>query len=211
MSTASSILRGEYRQVALSIVARAAVAESAVRVVMFGASGVGARVVFAGSFAPVATVMVYNLAHTNRLKCLADSAISSALTAAKSQRGTDVAGATAAAIAAGRSAVRRGGSISVTVLSDGCQAPAASGPNRKLTDLCGKLAHGASPEQILSASRGEFSLGKAHGVNLTMRGVGVGRFAADASSERAKRIVAFWRLACLQARASACAIGSAVL
>ena len=132
MSTASSLLRGEYRQVALSIVARAAAAESAVRVVMFGASGVGASVLFAGSFAPTSTVMVYNLAQANRLKCLADSAISSALTAKSSQRGTDVAGATAAAIAAGRSAVRRGGSISVTVLTDGCQAPAASGPNRKL-------------------------------------------------------------------------------
>lgn len=210
-STGAPQLREQYRAAALAIAARAASSGSALRITVFAASGAGARVVFAGSFAPVSTVMVYNLAAANRLRCLATAAIDKALTTRSYETGSDVAGATAAAIAAGRASVKAGGRVTVTVLTDGCQSPARSGPNRRLTDLCGKLARGESPDRVLDGAPVEFSLGNASGVSLSMLGVGVGRFAVEASTARAERLVKFWQLVCQHAHASACVIESAVL
>lgn len=211
LSTAARALREEYRQVALSIVERAAADGSAARIVVFGSSGVGARVVFSGSFRPVSPVLVFNLAEANRLRCLAEQALERALAIGTRESGTDLAGAVAAAVASGRQVVKPGEAVTVTVLSDGCQAPSRSGPNRSLTDLCGKLARGVSPQRILARAGDEFSFGDARGVTVTMKGVGVGRSRSAASTGQARRLVAFWRLICLRARASACVIGSAVL
>jgi hypothetical protein len=209
MSTASSALRWRYREAALAVVERAAANGSAVRVVVFGASGVGARVVFSGSFAPVSTVGAFNLAAANRSRCLATQALTAALGTGRSEgRGTDVAGAVASAIAAARAITATHGSVSLTVLGDGCQAPAAAGPNRHLTDLCGLLARRVSVERILATHAAEFRLGDARGVSLRMQGLGVGRFAELASTARAQTLVRFWQAVCARAHAAACEVGS---
>jgi hypothetical protein len=208
-STRSAELRQAYERVALKEVGEAARLGAAVRVVEFGASGVGARVVLSGSFAPVSTVEAFNLAAGNRLRCLAAKALSTVLsTHAHEGTGTDVAGAVASQIAAARTIAVRGGSISVTVVSDGCQAPAATGPNRHLTDLCGLLGRGEGVERVLATHSAEFQLGDARGVSLRMEGLGVGRFADRASTARAQVLVRFWQTVCARAHAAACEIGS---
>jgi hypothetical protein len=212
LSTESPPLRASYETAALALLNQAANEQAALKIVAFGASGVGARVVFEGSFAPVSDDDVYNLAAQNRLSCWAKSAIATALATHTPPRdtGTDVAGATSSLIADARSLVAPRGSASVTVFTDGCQAPAPSGLNRNLTDLCGLLASGDSPARILRAHAAEFSLGNAHGVTITMEGVGIGRNQNAASSTLARKIVAFWQLTCDRAKARACEIGSAV-
>ena len=209
-STRSAALRAGYEQATLAIVARAASENAALRVVVFGPSGVGARVVFAGSFAPVSSVMAFNIAATNRTRCLAEQAIAAAFASRSVVVGTDVAGAIVSAVASARELVKPGGRVSVTVLTDGCQAPARSGPNRQLTDLCGQLDAGVSPVTIVARHGLEFALGDLHGVALTVAGVGVGRFADAASTLRAEELVRFWEAACSRAGAGQCVIGSAV-
>jgi hypothetical protein len=114
------------------------------------------------------------------------------------------------AVASARALVKPGGSIAVTVLTDGCQAPASSGPNRQLTALCVQLDAGVSQMTIALKHGKEFALGDLRGVALTMAGVGVGRFADAASTARAEELVEFWRTACVRANATRCVIGSAV-
>ena len=209
-STRSTVLRAAYQHAALAVVARAASESGALRVVVFGPSGVGARVVFAGSFAPVSSVMAFNLAATNRSRCLAQQAVVAAFASHSTTVGTDVAGAIVSAVASARALVKPGGRVTVTVLTDGCQAPAPSGLNRQLTDLCGQLNAGVSPARIVARHRAEFALGDLRGVVLTMAGVGVGRFADAASTARAQELVGFWQGACRRAGAARCVIGSAV-
>lgn len=209
LSTRSAELRRAYERVALKVIGEAAGSGAAVRVVEFGASGVGARVVLSGSFAPVSTVEAFNLAAGNRLRCLATEALSTALSRhAREGTGTDVAGAVASEIAAARTIAVHGGSISVTVVSDGCQAPAATGPNRHLTDLCGLLGRGVGVGRILATHAAEFQLGDARGVSLRMEGLGVGRLADRASTARAQVLVRFWQTVCARAHAASCEIGS---
>jgi hypothetical protein len=212
VSTESALRRASYEDAALSSVSQAASEKAAIRIVAFGASGVGAKIMFEGSFAPASDEDVYNLAAQNRALCWAKQAIAQALAKRTSPRdaGTDLAGATAALITDARSLLAHGGSASVTVFTDGCQAPSLSGPNRDLTDLCGVLASGESPAQIFRSHASEFSLGDAHGVTIAMRGVGVGRNQNAASSTFARRLVIFWTKVCRMAHARACEIGSAV-
>lgn len=209
-STRSAVLRAGYEQAALAVVARAASESGALRVVVFGPSGVGARVVFAGSFVPVSSVLAFNLAATNRSRCLAQQAVVAAFASRQTTVGTDVSGAIVSAVASARTLVKAGGRVAVTVLTDGCQAPAPSGLNRRLTDLCGQLTAGVSPARIVARHRVEFALGNLRGVVLTMAGVGVGRFADAASTARAQELVGFWQGACRRAGAAQCVIGSAV-
>jgi hypothetical protein len=211
-STESTSLREAYEAVALARVNQAASEKAAVRLVAFGASGVGANVTFEGSFAPVSDDDVYNLAAQNRSTCWAKRAIGEALVlrTPQSDGGTDVAGATAALVANARSLVAPGGTATVTVFSDGCQAPSPSGPNRRLTDLCGLLAAGESPVRILKAHAAEFSLGDARGVAITMVGIGIGRNESAANTVFARKLVAFWMMVCKRAHARACQIGSAL-
>jgi hypothetical protein len=102
------------------------------------------------------------------------------------------------------------GPASVTVFTDGCQAPAPSGPNRHLTDLCGLLASGESPAKILKAHASEFSLGDASGIAVSVRGIGIGRDENAANTVFARKLTTFWNTACRRARARSCQIGSAV-
>lgn len=208
ISTASTSLRREYRQAALAAVETAANEQAAVRIVIFGASGVGARVIFSGSFVPVSTVYAFNLAARNHLLCVARHALASAFVGRARLTGTDVAGATAEQIGWGRSAVRRHGHVSVLTLTDGCQAPSPSGPNANLTDLCGALRAGRKPSWILAHHHAEFSFGNGRGVHVTMEGVGVGADAAAASTIRAEKLVRFWQLDCRRSHA-VCSIRSA--
>lgn len=208
VSTRSSSLRRQYVEVAQATVEQAVTQHAALRIVVFGSSGVGARVVFSASFAPVSTVMAFNLAAANRLRCLADAAIADAFRASPPKIGSDVAGATAAAVGWVRAVVKSGGMGAVTVATDGCQSPAKAGPNARLTDLCGVIRHGVGLPQILEKHAKEFSLGDARGIRLQMVGLGVGRDAADASTSRAQEVVAFWQLVCARAHAASCLIGS---
>lgn len=208
-SAASRALRDAYRSAAAGIVARAASEHAALRVVVFAASGVGARTVFSGSFASVSEDEVFNLAAANRTRCEALAAIDWALTnGGRGGSGTDVAGAVAGLVADARRMVAPGGSATVTVLTDGCQAPSASGSNRSLTDLCGVLRHGASTTAVLRAHGAEFDLGYARGVSLVMFGVGVGRDPGQANTVFARRLAGFWSVVCRRARARSCRVGS---
>lgn len=209
-STRSAALRAGYEQAVLAVVAHAASEDAALRVVVFGPSGVGARVVFAGSFAPASSVMAFNLASMNRTRCLAQQTVAAAFGSRSTMVGTDVAGAIVSAVTSARALVKPGGRVAVTVLTDGCQAPARSGPNRQLTDLCGRLDAGVPPATIVARHRAEFALGDLRGVVLTMAGVGVGRFADAASTARAEELVGFWQAACQRAGAAQCEIESAV-
>jgi len=208
LSTGSPNLRREYRQAALAEVEAVANEQAAVRVVVFGASGVGARVIFVGSFVPVSTVYAFNLAARNRLLCLAKRALASAFIGQTRRAGTDVAGAIAEQAAWAQAEVRPHGKVSLLAITDGCEAPAPSGANAHLTDVCGDLRKGRTPAWILSRHRREFSLGDGRGVRLTMEGVGVGKDQSTASTLRAEQLVAFWRLACRRSR-WACDIRSA--
>ena len=209
LSTATKMLRNEYRRAALAAVQSAAANGAAVRVVVFGASGVGARVIFSGSFVPVSTVYAFNLAARNHLLCLAKQALSSAFVGRARLAGTDLAGAIAGQVGWGRSVVGPQGHVSVLALGDGCQAPAPSGPNANLTDLCRALRTGLKSDWILAHHHAEFSLGDARGVHLTLAGVGVSADAASASTVRAEKIVRFWQLDCRRSHA-VCSIRSAV-
>jgi len=209
ISTNGRELRQSYRGAALAAVQVAAAHEWAARIVVFGASGVGARVIFSGSFMPVSTVYAFNVAARNRLLCLAKKALASAFVSRIHLAGTDVAGAIAEQLAWGRSVVRSHGRVSLLALTDGCEAPARSGANAHLTDLCPELRKGRSPGWILKHNRREFSLGHERGVHITMEGVGVGRDQSAASTLQAEKLVAFWGLACRRSRA-VCKIASAV-
>ncbi len=208
-STDAPSLRREYAQAALAAVKLAAAEQAAVRIVVFGASGVGARVIFSGSFVPVSTVLAFNIAARNRLLCLAKKALASAFVSRTRQSGTDVAGAIAEQIAWGRSVIHPHGRVSLLVLTDGCEAPSRSGANAHLTELCGELRKGRKPAWILRHHRREFSLGRARGAVVTMEGVGVGRDQSAASTLQAEKLVAFWALDCHRSKA-VCKIGSAV-
>lgn len=212
VSTESASLRDSYKAAALALGDQAASNKAALQIVAFGASGVGATTVFEGSFAPTGDDDVYNLAAENRARCWAKRSISQALAtrAPRTERGTDVAGTLASLVADARSLMARGGTGSVTLLTDGCQAPALTGPNRRLTDLCGLLASGVSPGQILRAHAAEFSLPDANGMTIAMRGVGIGRKQNAASTLFARRLAVFWATVCRSAHARTCRIGSAV-
>jgi len=209
LSTGAAGLRSEYQRAALAAVEKAAADDAAVRVVVFGASGVGARVIFSGSFAPVSTVDAFNLAARNRLLCLARRALASAFVGQARRAGTDVAGTIAEQVSWGRSVVRPHGRVSVLTLSDGCEAPSPSGTNAHLTDLCGELRKGRKPAWLLAHHRTEFSFGDSRDVHVRMEGVGVGKSSAAASTLQAEKEIRFWKLACRRSRA-VCQIGSAV-
>jgi hypothetical protein len=211
-STESTSLREAYEAAALARVNQAASEKAAVKIITFGTSGVAAKVIFEGSFAPVSDDDVYNLAAQNRATCWVKQAIAEALATRTppSDGGTDVAGAISTLVANARSLVAPNGTATVTVFSDGCQAPSPSGPNRRLTDLCGLLAAGENPARILRAHAAEFSLGDAHGVAIAMAGVGIGRNESAANTVFARKLVTFWRMACEQGHARACQIGSAL-
>ena len=210
-SADSQIVHGAYRAAALAIVERAVAEQAVLRVVVFGASGVGARTVFAGSFAPAGADEVFNLAAVNRERCLARTAIDNAVKMrAPTGGGSDVAGALASLIADARGLVKPGGKATVTALTDGCQSPSSRGQNRSLTDLCGKLAKGVTAGRILRTHADEFSLGNAAGITVAMLGVGVERQPDAVSSVFARKLVAFWAAACEQANPAGCQIGSAV-
>lgn len=209
ISTNGRALRQSYVDAALSALQVAADRNWAVRIVVFGASGVGARVVFAGSFMPASTVYAFNVAARNRLICLAKKALASAFVGRARIGGTDLAGTISEQIAWGRAAVRPRGRVSLLALTDGCQAPSRLGTNAHLTDLCGELENGRKPGWILRHDGREFSLGGARGVLITMEGVGVGRDQSAASTLNAEKLVAFWRLDCHRSKA-VCKIGSAV-
>lgn len=209
-STDSPRLRALYSSVVLAVVDRAAAEEASLRIVALGASGVGARVVFEGSFAPATDDELFNLAATNRARCWARLATARVFDAAgsRSDSGSDVAGTLASLISDARSLTPSGGPVTVTVLTDGCQAPSRSGLNRELTDICGKLAAGRSTTAILASHAGEFTVPDASGVSIVMRGVGVGRLPEAASTRLAQALVGFWTLVCRRAHAKACLIGS---
>lgn len=208
-STSAPALRSEYRQTSLSAVETAAEDQAAVRIVVFGASGVGARVIFSDSFVPVSTVAAFNLAARNRLLCLAKKALAAAFAKPTRMAGTDVAGVIGEQIAWGRSVARAHGRVSLKVTTDGCQAPARSGANAHLTDICHELRSGRKPAWILKHHGQEFSLGPARGVELTMAGLGIGGNQSAASTLQAQKLVAFWQLVCHRSKA-VCKIGSAV-
>jgi hypothetical protein len=208
-STASAGLQRLYSIAALAIVDRAAADGATLRITSFGASGVGARVHFEGSFAPKTANAVYNLASANRARCWARVAVARTLkTRAPRSGGTDVAGALASLITHARLIVRSGGPATVTLITDGCHAPASSGPNKTLANVCGKLEGGLTSQQILRAHPSEFVLPSAAGVTVVMKGVGVGRRPDAASSVRARKLISFWALVCRKARARRCDIGS---
>jgi hypothetical protein len=211
-STSSAVMRASYGLAALSVVTRAVGEHAALRIVSFGASGVGASVVFEGSFAPVGADEVYNEAARNRELCLAKKAIAIALrTKPDSLGGSDVAGSAASGIAWLKTIVRPGGQMTITTLSDGCQSPAARGPNHRLTNLCAQLSKGKSPPAILRAHAAEFDLGSAQGVTVALRGIGVGRNPRFANTLFAEKLIGFWALVCRRAHARACQIGSGLL
>jgi hypothetical protein len=208
-STASRMLRALYEQAALAVVERAATEHAALRIVVFEASGIGARVVLENTFARQSPDEVYNLAATNALRCWARIAIKRAVeTVANKRGGSDVAGVMAASISGLRSLVATGKPATVTVLTDGCQAPAHSGPNSELIDLCAKLTAGVTPAGLLRAHGRQFALPDARGVTIVMKGIGRGRSAAGANSAQGQRLTEFWRTACLRSNARACEIGS---
>jgi hypothetical protein len=212
-SATSPPVRAAYRRAALAVVMRAASEKALLRLVAFGASGVGVRVMFQGSFAPASVDDVFNLAAANRTRCLANRAVDSMLAIRPSPGlGSDVAGLLASEISTGRALIAPGGSVTVTVFTDGCQAPAKQGPNSRLTDLCGRLAKGQKASSILRARAEEFRLPDASDVvSIAMKGVGVGRNPAAANTLFARKLVEFWTLVCIHAHARACRIESGVL
>jgi hypothetical protein len=213
VSTESASLRSSYEAAALADVDQAVSEKETLRLVTFGASGIAAKVVFEGSFAPASDDDVYNLAAKNRASCWAKQAITQALDArsTRSERGTDVAGTLASLVTDARSLTAHGGAASVTVYTDGCQSPSPSGPNRALTDLCGLLTSGESSAQILKTHGAEFSLRDARGaVAIEMKGIGVGRDQDAANTLLGQKLVAFWETVCHRAQARSCQIGSAV-
>jgi hypothetical protein len=211
-STSSTVMRRDYGLAALAIVTRAANERAALRIVSFGASGVGASVVFEGSFAAVSADEVFNQAARNRELCLAKKAIANALaTKPDPLGGSDIAGSVAGGIASLKAMVTPGGQMTLTVLTDGCQSPAARGPNQRLTNLCAQLARGKKPSAVLRAHAAEFNIGNANGVTLALRGIGVGRNRRFANTVFAQTLVGFWTLVCRRAHARACQIESGLL
>jgi hypothetical protein len=212
-SDSAARLRRQYLVAAEALVDEAASAKAALRIVTFGASGVGARVVVQVSFADVSQDELFNLAATNRARCAARLAVRSAVMAERrwDGGGTDVSGTLAALLADAKARVGDGGSVLVTTLTDGCQAPALSGPNRRLTDLCGAIGRGASGKAIVQRHPKEFAVGSAAGATIVMRGVGLGGNPRSSNSVQAQKLLGFWRLVCHRARPARCAIGSSVL
>lgn len=211
ISTDSKVVRARYASAALAVVERAAEEHAFVRVVMFDASGVGARVVFEGSFADVSADELFNLAAANRTRCVAREAITRAFRMTSGITGSDVAGVARSEILAAKSTVGPAWKAAVTILTDGCQAPAARGLNRRLTDLCLLLARGVKPAVILRAHEEEFSIGDARNVSVAVLGIGVGRDLSGSSSILAARLVAFWTLVvCKRAHPASCSVRSVV-
>ena len=211
-STMSPELNGRYRLAALAAVDRAATMKGLVRLVAFGASGVGARLVFSESFATASSDEVLNLAAANRTRCFAKGAIDAMFDGRPIDHGgSDVAGALSSEISTIAMAAPTTATLTVTVITDGCQAPARTGPNRHLTDLCRELARGMSIGQVLRQHPREFRLPDAtRRVTIVMKGVGIGRDPTAANTLQARRLVAFWQLVCSRAKARGCVIGSAV-
>jgi hypothetical protein len=209
-STTGSTLRSLYTEAAQAAVAKAVADAAMLRVVSFGPSGVGAQPVFQASFAATGDDELFNLAASNRERCLADRQVAAlgTVNTRGRDRGTDVAGMLRSLITHAKSVAAAKASVTVTVITDGCQAPATVGLNRELTDVCGMLAAGKSPEVILAAHAAEFSLPDATGVTIAMRGIGVGRRPAAASTRLAVTLVGFWSTVCQHAHATACLIGS---
>lgn len=209
-STTGSTLRSLYTEAAQAAVAKAVADAALLRVVPFGPSGVGAQPVFQASFAATGDDELFNLAASNRERCLADRQVAAlgTVNARGRDRGTDVAGMLRSLITHAKSVAAAKASVTVTVITDGCQAPATVGLNRELTDVCGMLAAGKSPEAILAAHAAEFSLPDATGVTIAMRGIGVGRRPAAASTRLAVTLVGFWSTVCQRAHAKYCVIGS---
>ena len=209
-STTGSSLRSLYTTAAQAIVSRSAAESALLRVVPFGPSGVGAQPVFQASFAATGDDELFNLAASNRERCLADRQVASLGSESDRgrDRGTDVAGMLRSLIAHARSVAAAKATVTVTVITDGCQAPATIGLNRELTDVCGMLAAGKLPETIVARHAAEFSLPDATGVTIAIRGVGVGRRPEAASTRLAVSVVGFWTMVCRRAHAAACVIGS---
>ena len=208
-STSSPTMRRLYAAAAVAVVERAVAEKAALRIVAFGASGVGARVLFDGSFADTSADEVFNLAARNRQLCLAQQAVAAAVGIRPDPLGgSDVSGSISAGIEALRGMVKPDGTITLNVWSDGCQSPAARGPNRTLTNWCGQLAKGRSVAAILRAHALEFTLPDARGVAIVMRGIGVGAHARFASTLFAQRLIGFWETVCRRAHAHACVIES---
>src|SRR5581483_5393796 len=212
-SATSPAVRAAYRRAVLGLVARAASEKAVLRLVAFGASGVGARMMFQGSFAPASVDDVFNLAAANRTRCLAKRAVESMLAIKPSPGlGSDVAGLLASEISTGRALVAPGGTVTLTVFTDGCQAPATKGPNSRLTDLFGPFSTGQTVASILQARSDEFLLPDASGVMVVMLRVGVGRNPEAANTLLARKLVSFWTTVCRRAQhVKACRIGSGVL
>ena len=211
-STTSATMRRLYETAALGVVERAVTERAALRIVAFGASGVGATVLFQGSFAPVSADEVFNLAHRNRELCLARRALGSfGEIRPDPLGGSDLAGSLAAGTTALKEMVRPGGQMTLAQLTDGCQSPAVRGPNHALTNLCAELARGRSVGAILRVHPLEFRLPNARGVTIMQRGLGIGRNARFANSVFAQRLVGFWAEVCRRAHARTCVIGSGVL
>lgn len=209
-STASPTLGALYSATTKAVIDRAVSEGAALRVVDLGASGVGARIVFQGSFAALGDDELFNLAATNRMRCQAIESLAyfAGSNAVKRGVGSDVAGTVANLIAHAKSVMSDKARATITIATDGCEAPARSGLNRRLTDLCGKLAAGETGSSILSAHKDEFTLPDASGVTVVMRGVGVGRRPDAASTRLAATLVDFWMTVCRRAHAAACLIGS---
>lgn len=209
-STTGSALRSLYTTAAQAIVGRAVSESALLRVVPFGPSGVGAQPVFQASFAASGDDELFNLAANNRSRCLAQQQIATLAnsTSTGRDRGTDLAGTLRSLIENARSVATDGARMTVTIITDGCQAPATSGLNRQLTDVCGMLAAGKVASSILDAHQDEFTLPDASGVTVVMRGVGVGRRPEAANTRLAKTLVGLWTIVCRHAHAKACLIGS---
>jgi hypothetical protein len=212
-SDSAAQLRAQYLAAAEVLVEAAASAKAVLRIVTFGSSGVGANVIVQTTFADVSQDDLFNLAAANKARCAAKLALRAALTAKRRWNGggTDVAGALAALIADGKARIAHGGSLTMTMLTDGCQAPATSGPNRRLTDLCGALARGRSTKTILRHQPAEFAIGRAAGATIVMKGIGLNGDASSSNSLQAEKLIMFWRLVCHRAHARQCVIGSSVL
>ncbi len=212
-SNSRAQLRTQYLITAETLVEEAESRKASLRIVTFGASGVGARTVVQVTFADSSQDELFNLAAANKARCAARRALRTALAASRRWNGggTDVAGTLAALIADGKARTAPGGLLTVTVLTDGCQAPATSGPNRRLTDLCGALAGGTSAQRILQRHAAEFAIGRAAGATVVMKGIGVGGNPNAANSLQARKLVMFWQLVCHRAQAARCVIESSVL
>src|SRR5581483_11464134 len=117
-SNSRARLRTQYLIAADTLVEEAESRKAALRIVTFGASGVGARTVVQVTFADVSHDELFNLAAANKARCAARLAVRTALTTGRRWNGggTDVAGTLSTIIADGKTRVEPGGSLTVTLL-----------------------------------------------------------------------------------------------